>query len=294
MILNNHLRILHEYEITDVTGQHFASIVYFRECTEVNNQEKGWSDVVDNVMDRCIRNCKGCTVLQKLPPRIIALPSEVEELNKRLLEEYQLKGYFSFFAPSEIKGGIPIAFSHITIHASILVKEEAHIHFFENIGYQENVGDAGLLTQFVLKHFSSPVYLLQEHPLVHGIVCFKNAARTGVVYFLYRHNCNLLDSILAEVNVTNNSTQLRLGSDNAQRDEIDRFTNSITAQNNLSPLYHCAYITELAPVYVTCLQLNRERDLFGKAKDILNTKLEKENNISYVDMKKYLSKMVEA
>ena len=292
--MEKHVRILHEYEITDATGQHFASIVYLRECTPSNSQENGWSDEVDKVMENCISNCKGCTVLQKLQPRIIALPNEVESLNKRLQDEFQLKGYFSFFAPSVIKGGIPTDFSRITIHTSILVKEEKDVRFFENIGYHEDVGNAGLLSQFVLAHFRNPVYLLQEHPLIHGIVCFKDVVHTDVVYFLYRHNDNPVESILAEVDIANNAVRLKLGSDDAMRDEIVRFANSLKAQNNLSPLYHCVYVTDLVPIYVTRLQLNRERNLFSKAKGLLLSKLEKESNSSCEEMGKYLTKMVEA
>lgn len=292
--MEKHVRILHEYEITDATGQHFASIVYLRECSEENKLENGWCDVVDSELERCIHKIKGCTVLQKLPPRIIALPNDVENLNIRLSEECQLKGYFSFFAPSVIKGGIPTDFSRITIHTSILVKEEKDVRFFENIGYHEDVGNAGLLSQFIFTNFGNPVYLLQEHPLVHGIVCFKDAVRTDVVYFLYRHNDNPVESILAEVDIANKAVRLKLGSDDTQRDEIVRFTNSLKAQNNLSPLYHCVYVTDLAPIYVTRLQLNRERDFFSQAKDMLLSELEKESNSSCVDMRKYLAKMVEA
>ena len=292
--MENHIRILHEYEITDVTGQHFASIVYLRGCTQDNNQENGWSDEVDKVLERCISNCKSCTVLQKLQPCIIALPNDVEALDKRLQDEFQLKGYFSFFAPSVIKGGIPTDFSRITIHTSILVKEEKDVRFFENIGHHEDVGNAGLLSQFVLTHFGNPVYLMQEHPLVHGIVCFKDAVHTDVVYFLYRHNDNPVESILAEVGVANEAVRLKLCSDDAMRDKIVRFANSLKAQNNLSPLYHCVYVTDLAPIYVTRLQLNRERDLFSKAKKLLLSELEKGNNSSFEEMGKSLIKMVEA
>lgn len=294
MIMENYLRILHEYEITDASGQHNASIVYLRECTEENNQKNGWCDVVDSEMERCISNCKRCVVLRKQQPRVIALPDEVEELNKRLLDEYQLKGYFSFFASGAIKGGIPTDFSHINIHVSILVKEEMDVPFFENIGYQENVGDARVIFQFSLTHFRNPVYLLQEHPLVHGILCFKDAARTDVVYFLYRHNNNPVESILAEVDEANSTIQMKQGTDNTQRDEIISFADSIKVNNNLSPLYNCVYNTGLVPIYITRLQLNKERVLFSKAKDILLAELEKQNSGSLLEMKKYLVPMVEA
>ena len=218
----------------------------------------------------------------------------MEDLNIRLQDEFQLKGYFSFFAPSVIKGGIPTDFSRITIHTSILVKEEKDVRFFENIGYYEDVGNAGLLSRFVLTHFGNPVYLLQEHPLVHGIVCFKDAVRTDVVYFLYKHNDNPVDSIFAEVDVANKAVRLKLGSDDAMRDDNGKFAISLKAQNNLSPLYHCVHVTDLAPIYVTRLQLNKERDFFSQAKGMLMSELEKESNSSCVEMKQYLTKMVEA
>ena len=291
--MQNHLTILHEYEITDATGQHFASIVYLRECSEENNQENGWCDMVDSELERCISNIKGCTVMQKLQPRVI-LPSDVEELNKRLSDEFQLKAYFSFYAPGEVKGGIPADYSRITIHTSILVKEETDVHFFENLGYHENVGDTGLIIQFALIHFRNPVYLLHEHPLVHSLMCYKDAARVDVVYFLYRHNSNLTESILAKVDVIKATVQLKQGTDEVERAEIARFADSIKAQNNLSPLYHCIYVTDLDPIYVTRLQLNRERGLFSKAKDMLLSEFGKESNRICVEMRKSLAKMVEA
>lgn len=287
-------RILHEFEITDTVGQHFANVIYLRECSEENTEKTGYIDVVDTIMDRCI--IQGCKVVRKLPPRVIALDTEVDELNKRLVEEYQVKAYFSFYAPSETKGGIPTDFSRVTIHVTVLVKEETEIRYFENIGYYENVIDASLISQFALVHFKSPVYLLQEHPLVHGIVCYKDASRANVVYFLYRHNANPLESILAEVDLPNNTASLKLGTDREQCCEIASFAESVSARNNLSPLYQCSYETELAPRYFTRLLLNRERDLFEKAKAILLKEFEKkiEENNCCKAMAIHLNKMIEA
>lgn len=294
MIEADLLRILHEYEITDADGRHFASIVYLRKYTEENNEKNDLRDVIDIIMERNISNCKGCRLLRKLSPRLIFHQSDVDELNKRLLNEFQLKGYFTFFASSDIKGGIPTDFSRITIHTSILVKKETDVRCFENIGIQENVGDTGEICRFALSHFRSPVYLLQEHPLVHGIVCFKDAAKKDVVYFLYRHNNNPTESILAEVDTVNKTVQLKQGTNNAQSDAIIRFASSIVAQNYLLPFYNYDFITDIAPIYVTRLQLNRERGLFKIAKDIVCSELAKNDSSSFKEMKMYLATMIEA
>lgn len=287
------IRILYEYEIADLSEQHFASLVYLRECTDENNEANNYCDVVDCIMERCINN--GCKVIRKLKPQLVCLPDEVLALDKRLHNEYQLKGYFSFYAPIQTKGGVPFEFSRITLHTTILVKEESDIPYFENIGYQENVDNADLISQFALAHFKCPVYLLQEHPLVHGILCYKNAAIADKLYFLYRYNDNPIKSILAEVDVANSVVRLKLGSDIEQCNEITRFASSIKAQNSLEPLYQCVFITEIAPCYITRLQLNRERELFTKAKNLLLDELKREEtNDSRKDMIEYLTMMIEA
>ena len=288
--MSNHIRILHEYEIADVTELHLASLVYLREYTDENRGTKDYCDVVDQIMERCINN--GCKVKQRLQPKIICLPDEVEALDNRLREEYQVKGYFSFYAPTQIKGGVPTDFSRLTIHTTILVKEETDIRYFENIGYQENVGNADLISQFALAHYKSPVYLLQEHPLVHSILCYKDVAEK--LYFLYRYNDNPMESILAEVEVANSVVQLKYGAYNEQRNAITSFSSSIKAQNSLEPLFQCVFITEIAPRYITRLQLNRERDLFTKAKNLLLEKLKGEETNSSRDMIDYLTMMIEA
>ena len=288
--MSNHIRILHEYEIADVTELHLASLIYLREYTDELKEAKDCSDVVDQIMERCIN--KGCNVKQRLQPKIICLPDEVVALDNRLREEYQLKGYFSFYAPTQIKGGVPTDFSRITIHTTILVKEEPDIRYFENIGNQENVGNADLISQFTLAHYKCPVYLLQEHPLVHGILCYKDVAEK--LYFLYRYNDNPMESILAEVDVANSVVQLKYGADNEQCNAIIRFASSIKAQNSLEPLFQCVFITEIAPCYITRLQLNRERDLFAKAKELLLDKLQEVKTNSSRDMIDYLTMMIEA
>jgi len=291
----NALRVLHEYEITDATGQHFASLVYLRECS--NTQGVG-NDVSDDEVDQVMRESirQGCNVVRELPARIISLDFEVEELNRRLREEYQMKGYFTLSSVSELKGDVPVNYSRITIHTSILVKKEVDVPYFENVGNHKVVDNAELLDFMLLKHLQKPVYTMQEHPLVYGIVCYKEASKQGKVYFLYRHNNAIHESILAIVDVEEKTTQLLLGADKEQSTRIQTFAASLKAQNNLSPLYQATYLTEYAPCYVMRLNLNRERDLFTKAKALLLEALAegKDNNPHCEAMATYLEKMIEA
>jgi hypothetical protein len=66
------------------------------------------------------------------------------------------------------------------------------------------------------------------------------------------------------------------------------------AQNYLLPFYNYDFITDIAPIYVTRLQLNRERGLFKMAKDIVCSELAKNDSSSFKEMKMYLATMIEA
>lgn len=282
-------RILHEFEITDTTGQHFASILYLRELT--SNTENDLKDDIDRLLTQCIT--KGCKVVTEKQPRLIALDNEVDELDARLRDNYQLKAYFSFFAEYGDKGAP--TYSRVTVHTTLLVLDFSTAHFFGNVGHQIQVSfdDVNL---FALTHTLSPVYLLQEHPLVHGIVCYKDAIRKGVVFFLYRHNDTPSESILAEVDTNMAMVNVLQGIDPSQQSDIEQFVHSLKAQNSLAPLYDCVYIRNYGSFYPTTLILNRERELFGKAKKMIDKELKPQgaNNKSFSHVLLCLDRMIEA
>lgn len=293
MDYKNH-RILHEYEIKDASGLHSASVVYLRELTNENTEKTGWMDFVDMLMERSINNnCKG---VNRLEPKLIVTEEDVEMLNSRLRNEYQLKGYFMLYAMNELKGGIPSRYSNLTMHATILVKDDTDVPYFENVGGQENVGDVETMDSFIWMHTASPVYQLQEHPLVHGIVCYKDLARKDFMFVLYRHQENPVESILAEIDVANGMVSLKQGTDNQQCVEITDFAASLKAQNNLAPLYQRSIVIASCTYYPGTLLLNKERDLFEKAKSLLLAEIEKKTveNGNYGAMAMYLNKMIEA
>lgn len=287
-----HYRILHEYEIEDSLGQHHASLLYLRDFNNPNLDNNSM-DEVDRLLERSINKC--CKVNLHKSPRQIVFDNEVDELDKRLKDSFQLKAYFSFYSDDLIKGGGAYG-GRITIHTTILVNDESDIPFFENVGLYEPMADWDLLNLTIAQHTPCPVYTIQEHPLVHGIVCFKDAAEQGVVYVLYRHNNNSLETVLARINTGNNKVDLLQGSDSTQNMEIERFAQSVNFANNLLPLYNCHYTQGIVPYYPVSLVLNRERVLFSKAKDLLMAELKKQQsaNNNYSETILYLSKLFEA
>lgn len=113
---------------------------------------------------------------------------------------------------------------------------------------------------------------------------------------LYRHNDNPLESILACVDTVNNNVDILHGSDSAQNLEIGRFLQSANIINNTLPMYNCHYTQGIVPYYPTTLVLNRERELFTKAKDILMGKLKNQQSDrnNYSEIMPYLAKLYEA
>lgn len=284
-------RVLHEYEIADEHHQHFASLLYLRENSS-RYTNSNYSDTVDVLMEKCISD--KCVVVTKKTPRLIALDKEVEELNKRLRDEYQLKAYFSFYSVDGSKGLISVN-GRITIHTTILVKDQESISAFDNIGNQIEAAYSDIVTFTFNHHLPSPVYTLQEHPLVHGIVCCKDAKNPETIYFLYRHNNNSQESVFATVDLPNNRVTFLQGNNPQQSIELQSLEKGFHSQNDYAPLYQYSVIQKGCITSVR-LVLNRERDVFERAKKLLLQELdnEKGNNPSFANMISYLGKMYEA
>ena len=288
-----HKRIFHEYEITDAYGLHFASIVYVRELNP-NNNNAALCDGVDAVMESVITN--NCKVRLHKQARMITSQEEVEELNKRLREEYQLKAYFTFFSESQGVGK-DMEYSRVTIHATILIREKTDVCYFDNVGYSQQVTYQDVMAFTIFYHAPSPIYTLQEHPLVHGIVCYKEATDPDILYLLYRHNDNPVESILATVDVKQCKVDFLQGTDLKEQAEILTLSQAFVSQNNYAPIYRYTYSKSASGYCVpTRIILNRERDKFKKAKDeVLNALAKPDRGIKYAaEMASYLEKMIEA
>ncbi len=292
-ISSEYIRIIHEYEIADASNQHFASIIYVREVN-ANNNNSTLCDDVDAMMENVIMH--NCNVCRHNAPKRIVFKEEVEELNKRLLEEFQLKAYITFY--SEIQGvGKDMEYSRVTIHATILVKDEADVHFFDNVGFSQQVAYPQVEAFTFYYHTPSPVYTLQEHPLVHGIVCYKEATNSDILYLLYRHDVNPEESILASVDIKQGKIDFLQGTEPDERAELGNMSQAFISQNNYAPLYRYRYEKSAFGYCVpTRIILNRERDKFIKAKDLVLNELAKTNNcIKYSSvMAQYLKMMFEA
>ena len=291
-ISNNYNRILHEYEISDNSGLHFASIVYLREIN-CNNSNISLCDNVDAIMQNIIQ--KNCHVCNRNQPVTLSSKEEVDALDKRLSNEFQLKAYFTFFTvPNGV--GKDIDCSYITIHATILVKNESDVPYFNNIGFAYQASYNDIMTFTFFSHTPSPVYTLQEHPLVHGIVCYKDATDGNIIYLLYRHNDNLQESIIAIVNLNNNFVDFLLGTEPNDQNDILLLSQALVSQNNYAPLYRYKISKGLGYCVPITLKLNKERDKFKEAQNIVIAELSKTSNgIVYAnDMAAYLKMMKEA
>lgn len=289
---NQYYRILHEYEIADKTNQHFASIVYIREFNK-NNAISSLCDDVDAMMEAMIT--AKCNVRNRHLPKLVVMLEEVQELDKRLREEYQLKAYFTFY--SETGDGKNMEYSRVTIHTTILVKNEMDVPYFNNLGFAQQVAYPAVEAFTIYYHAPSPVYTLQEHPLVHGIVCYKEATNSNILYFLYRHNNNPEESILATVDLVENKTVFLIGTDSDEKDVILSLSQAFISQNNYAPLYKYRYEKSAIGYCVpTRIVLNRELENFTRAKNIVMKELQKIDNQIYYAKKmiSYLKMMVEA
>lgn len=288
---SKYLRILHEYEIADASNQHFASIVYIREVNH-NNSNATLCDGVDATMESIIM--ANCNVQNHCQPKMITTDAEVEELNKRLRVEYQLKAYFTFF--SEVGSGKNMEYSRVTIHVTILVKKESDVHYFDNIGFSKQVTYPEV-EAFTFYHYApSPVFTLQEHPLVHGIVCYKEATKANLIYMLYRYNDNLDESVMAIGDLDGDKVEFLQGINPKEKTELLSLCQAFYSQNDYAPLYRIQYSKGLGYCAPTRIVLNKERDKFTKAQRIVMQELQKGNNgIKYSsDMNTYLKMMNEA
>ena len=158
------------------------------------------------------------------------------------------------------------------------------------------MADWDLLNLTIAQHTPYPIYPIQEHPLVHGIVCFKDKVKLEMVYMLYRHNDNPVETILARIDTGNNKVDILHGSDTIQDKEIEQFAHSTNFVNNTSPLYNCLYTQSIAPYSLTTLILNRERELFTKAKILLMAELNRQQSDSnnYSEIIPFFTKLYEA
>ena len=285
--------ILHEYELRMLdlyTQPREASILYLREFIP-NTAPNTLSDPIDSLIEDCIKaNWQDYT---KKTPLILSAPQDIASLDARLLKEWQLKAYLSFYSqsPSISKGNIH-DFSRITLHTTILVKEQKDIPTFENIGFQREC-DFVSTAQLMVDHILSPVYTIPEHPSLHGITCRVNAHDRNEMYMLY-HHVNPQDQILAYINLETAEVKLRFGTNFESLNDIEEFKTKAGTTNDYSPVYTAQFITGIAPCIPAKLVLNRERDKFKKAKELLGSKLSEQTDQNSNWMQKSLTQMMEA
>lgn len=285
--------ILHEYEIslTDpFNTTRAASILYLRELT-ANTDALTLLDSFDPLMEECIK--RSCQSYTRKQPILLATPQDIQHLDKRLQTEWQLKAYISLFSesPLKTKGPIPV-FSRFTVHTTILVKDKEDVPAFVNIGYQHEL-DATALIQDSLYHLSNPVYILPEHPQVHGITCRCNANNRNLIYMLYHHELQN-EQILAIADIKTNEVRILNGNNSDELQDIEHFKIQSRISNDYAPVYEVQFSTGLNPCVPTKLILNREKENFEAAKVLVMSELTKNVDPNYSNMLIALTQMFEA
>lgn len=285
--------ILHEFEVsqTDLFNQpKSASILYLRELTPYTDPQT-LHDCIDPLMEECIKH--SCPNYVRKQPVLLATPQDIQSLDVRLQSEWQLKAYLSFFSesPSLLKGQVP-EYSRFTIHTTILVKDKQDVPAFVNIGYQHQCVES-FIRDYSLYHLSNPVYILPEHPMVHGVTCRCNAYDRNVLYLHYHHEFPE-EQILAIANIDTNQVQLLRGNDINELQDIEHFKMQSRISNDYAPVYQVQFSKGLNPCVPTKLILNKEKSNFEAAEALVLSELAKCTDQNSTNMSLSLTHMLEA
>ena len=166
----------------------------------------------------------------------------------------------------------------VICYATILVPKDYSLESFVNIGDYQYLDYQGVDKVFNAI-YNNPLMLLQQHPDIHGINCYREEHHNDCVYFLYHHGKDS-EQIRAIVDVKAGIVKEILYGDNSQ--DLDRINAEIFEFN------HSKH-----PKFVK-LRMNKEKDLFSSAKRILQGALNVENNPGSMDFLKYLESLEEA
>lgn len=285
--------ILHEFEVSQTNPFNqtkTASILYLREYTSTTNPQT-LLDCIDPLMEECIK--QSCPNYVRNQPVLLATPQDIQSLDARLQSEWQLKAYLSFFSesPSLLKGQVP-EYSRFTIHTTILVKDKQDVPTFVNIGYQHQCNET-FIRDYSLYHLSTPIYILPEHPNVHGVTCRCNAYDRNVLYLHYHHELPE-EQILAIANIDTNQVQILRGTDTNELQDIEKFNSQSRISNDYAPVYKVQFTKGLNPCVPTKLILNKERANFEAAKALVLSELAKCTDQNSTNMSRSLTQMLEA
>ena len=166
----------------------------------------------------------------------------------------------------------------VICYATILVPKDMQLDSFINIGDYRYLDYQGADKVFNAIYYN-PLMLLQQHPYIHGINCYREEYDFDCVYFLYHHSKES-EQVWSIVDVKAGSVKEILYGDNAQ--DLDRIKAEIYEFNHSK---HPRFVK---------LNMNREKDLFFSAKQILKAVLNAESNPSSMDVLRYLENLEEA
>lgn len=166
----------------------------------------------------------------------------------------------------------------VVCYASILVPKGEPLDDYNNIGDYRYL-DYPNVNKVFDAIYNNPLMLLQQHPYIHGINCYREKFDDQSVYFLY-HHIDDSEQMRAIVDVKNGCIR-----------EILYGTNLQDREKILAEIYEMNF--SKYPRFVN-LKLNGEKELFSKAKKILQGTLVVESNPMCKDIMKYLENLEEA
>lgn len=247
---------LHDYDI-DGSG---VRLVYLRKADGIDPQIK--TDELDAYLNG--------KILQQYPNaseniEVIARKQNIQKWDDMLLKYRHLTA--NYLCATSVMG-----FTFITInYASLLIPMNVFPIKYESVGRHGSMTYADYNRIFIAKATNPPI-LLHQHPLIHGITCYREfepqtSQEPEYVYFMYHYDSVY---IRAEVNVIKRMVELTYNNNPQDVEIIDK------------DLYN------LKNGMLISLKLNKEKELYKTAKQLLMSMLAKHNTPVDKDFERYL------
>lgn len=252
----NEMYFLHDFDI-DNTG---TRLMYLRKAEGIDSVTK--SDEMDKYLSDMIhRQYPSATKNIEL----ISSTDDIDKWDKMLLNYHHLTA--NYRCATFLNCGTMISINY----ASVLVPFDVPVNRYESVGRHCSMNYADYC-RIIIDKSKNPPLLLHQHPLVHGIACYRvfeipYNENPDEVFFMYHYGS---DYVRAVVNL-NQQTVVLNHSGNTFDDQL--------IQNDLYNLENGMLMS---------LTLNREKELFNSAKQMLMHTLSAQSVPIDKDFERYL------
>ena len=228
---------LHDYSIDDAGTR----LVYLRKAEGIDTFSK--RDEMDEYLRKMIFKQYP---LASEEVEVIANDADIKKWDGRLLNHHHLTA--NYRCATFINCGTMITINY----ASVLVPFDVPMQKYESVGRHCSM-DYANYGKIILNKSQNPPLLLHQHPLIHGITCYREFTvpyddTPDVVFFMYHYKG---EYVRAEVNLSNKTTTLSHSGNESDESLIKK------------DLYN------LKNGMLMSLKLNREKGIFSKSKQIL-------------------------